>query len=239
MLDFLEQSRDPDSGRVIRRVRSFVLRAGRLTRGQENAINTHWATHGLEQQAGCINPDTLFNRKAPLVLEIGYGMGASLLEMAAAAPDTDFIGVEVHRPGVGALLIGIAEQQLGNVKTYCDDGVDILTHCIPDASLDRLQLFFPDPWHKKRHYKRRIVQPDWLTLVASKLKPGGLVHLATDWEVYAHHMRECCEAAPELVNRGNADGFADKPAWRPSTKFERRGRNLGHGVWDLLWEKQA
>lgn len=237
MLDFLNQTPDPDSGRVLRRVRSFVLREGRLTPGQQRALDTLWPVHGLERADGVLDSARMFGREAPLVLEIGYGMGASLVEMAAAEPDKNFVGIEVHRPGVGALLMAIEQQELTNLKSYCDDAVEVLHECIADASLDRLQLFFPDPWHKKRHHKRRIVQPDWLTLVAQKLKPGGILHLATDWEDYALQMAELCAAEPTLRNLGGADGFHERPSWRPETKFERRGERLGHGVWDLLWER--
>lgn len=237
MLDFLNHSVDPESGRILRQVRSFVLREGRLTHGQQKALDTLWPVYGLERNAGVLNAAQVFGRSAPLVLEIGYGMGASLAEMAQAEADKDFVGIEVHRPGVGALLMAIEQQQLTNLRSYCDDAVDILRHCISDASLDRLQLFFPDPWHKKRHHKRRIVQPDWLALVAQKLKPGGILHLATDWEDYAMQMRELCLAQSTLGNLGGADGFHARPSWRPETKFERRGERLGHGVWDLLFER--
>lgn len=237
MLDFLDQQPDPQNGRFMRQVRSFVLREGRLTKGQQNALDSLWPSLGLEQSDGLLDAAACFGRHAPLVLEIGYGMGASLVTMAANEPDKDFIGIEVHRPGVGALLMATEQQQLTNLKSYCDDGVDILSHCIADASLDRLQLFFPDPWHKKRHFKRRIVQADWLKLVARKLKPGGLLHLATDWQHYADWMSELCLAEPQLHNLGDAQGFSPRPQWRPQTKFERRGQRLGHGVWDLLFER--
>lgn len=237
MLDFLDPTPDPENGRFMRQIRSFVLREGRLTHGQQKAIDNLWSVYGLERRAGRLDSASVFGRQAPCILEIGYGMGASLIEMAAQDPDSDFIGIEVHRPGVGALLMGIEAQQLSNLRSYCDDGVDILNQCIADASLDRLQLFFPDPWHKKRHHKRRIVRPEWLKLVATKLKPGGILHLATDWENYALEMAELCAAEPALRNLGDAAGFSDKPAWRPETKFERRGQRLGHGVWDLLWER--
>jgi len=238
MHDFLDQTPTADNGRFMRQVRSFVLREGRLTKGQQSAIERLWPIYGLEQRDGMIDPGKLFGQTAPLVVEIGYGMGDSLIDMALATPHEHFIGIEVHRPGVGALLMSIEAHQIGNVRTYCDDGVDILKHCIPDGSLDRLQLFFPDPWHKKRHHKRRIVQPDWLTLVATKLKPGGLLHLATDWENYALHMSELCLAQPRLANLGDTQGFHPRPDWRPETKFERRGIKLGHGVWDLLFERK-
>lgn len=237
MLDFLRQDRDPVSGKVMRRVRSFVLREGRLTAGQQRALDTLWPRYGLERQQGVLDSGAMFGRQAPLVLEIGYGMGQSLLEMAHQAPDTDFIGIEVHRPGVGALLMGIEEQGLGNLRSYCDDAVDILRLCIPDASLDRLQLYFPDPWHKKKHHKRRIVQPEWVSLVRQKLAPGGILHMATDWEDYAEHMMTVMNSARGWTNLAGPGQFSERPAWRPETKFERRGARLGHGVWDLLFSR--
>ena len=238
MLDFLKQDRDPVSGKVMRRVRSFVLREGRLTAGQQRALETLWPQWGLERDQGMIDPAAVFGRQAPLVLEIGYGMGQSLLEMAAQAPDTDFIGIEVHRPGVGALLMGVEDRELTNVRSYCDDAVDILKLCLPDHSLSRLQLYFPDPWHKKKHHKRRIVQPEWVALVRQKLAPGGVLHMATDWEDYALHMMEVMDQAPGWLNQAGAGQFSERPSWRPETKFERRGTGLGHGVWDLLFSKR-
>ena len=238
MLDFLNQDKDPESGRIMRRVRSFVLREGRLTKGQEQALERLWPVHGLERRDGMISPGDLFNRDLPIVFEIGYGMGQSLADMAKAAPDMGFIGVEVHRPGVGALLLAINEQQLSNVRSYCDDAVDILQQCIPDESLTRLQLYFPDPWHKKKHHKRRIVQPAFAQLVQQKLKQGGVFHMATDWENYAEHMMEVMSAEKGWENQAGENNFSPRPAWRPETKFERRGARLGHGVWDLLFEKK-
>lgn len=237
MLDFLKRERDPDTGKVMRRVRSFVLREGRLTRGQQRALETLWPVYGLERADGVLDPEKVFGRKAPLVLEIGYGMGQSLLAMAAAEPDRDFVGIEVHRPGVGALLMGIEEQGLTNLRSYCDDAVEILAECIPDNSLSRLQLYFPDPWPKKKHHKRRIVQPAFAALVHGKLESGGVLHMATDWSDYAGHMREVMEAAPGWQNEAGPGAFAERPAWRPGTKFERRGEGLGHGVWDLIYRK--
>ncbi len=237
MQDFLQQQADPTTGRVMRKVRSFVLREGRLTKGQQNALDRHWTAYGLEQASGKLDTQTTFGRQAPLVLEIGYGMGGSLVQMAANETNKDFIGIEVHRPGVGALLMGVEQHQLNNLRTYCDDAVDVLKNCIPENSLARVQLYFPDPWPKKRHHKRRIVQADWLALIASRLEPGGILHLATDWEDYAWWMSEHCLAAPGLRNLGDENGFHPRPDWRPLTKFEQRGQRLGHGVWDLLWEK--
>lgn len=237
MLDFIQDEKDPVTGRVMRKVRSFVLREGRLTPGQKRAIETLWPQFGLERGDGLIDPAAVFPRQAPCVLEIGYGMGQSLADMALAEPDKNFIGIEVHRPGVGALLMRIEEDQLSNLRSYCDDAVDILRHCIPDQSLSRLQLYFPDPWHKKKHHKRRIVQPEWVALVHSKLAPGGVLHMATDWEDYAEHMMEVMNAAAGWRNCAGDGQYSLRPDWRPETKFERRGQRLGHGVWDLLFER--
>lgn len=239
MLDFLHQDRDPETGKVMRRVRSFVLREGRLTDGQRQALTTLWARYGLEREAGPLDPLAVFGRDAPRVLEIGYGMGQSLVAMAAAEADKDFIGIEVHRPGVGALLMATRDAGLSNLRSYCDDAVDILNLCIADNSLHRVQLYFPDPWPKKKHHKRRIVQPDWVRLIHAKLAPGGVLHMATDWRDYADHMMAVMNQAEGFVNHAGGGRFSPRPAWRPETKFERRGEKLGHGVWDLLFEKAA
>ena len=237
MLDFIKQDKDPVTGRVMRKVRSFVLREGRLTPGQERALKVLWPVYGLERAAGMLAYPAVFGREAPRVLEIGYGMGASLVDMASAAPDMDFIGIEVHRPGVGALLMAIEEQGLTNLRSYCDDAVEVLADCVPDGSLTRVQLYFPDPWHKKKHHKRRIVQPEFVALVRRKLAADGLFHMATDWEDYAGHMQDVMRAAPGWENTAAEGDFVPRPAWRPETKFERRGARLGHGVWDLLYRK--
>ncbi|MCK0154667.1 tRNA (guanosine(46)-N7)-methyltransferase TrmB [Alcanivorax sp. S6407] len=237
MLDFIKQDKDPETGKVMRKVRSFVLREGRLTTGQRNALDKLWPTFGLERDQGPLDPQTVFGRDADRVLEIGYGMGQSLAAMAKADPEKDFIGIEVHRPGVGALLMEIEQQALTNLRSYCDDAVEILELCIPDNSLARVQLYFPDPWHKKKHHKRRIVQPAWVQRVHQKLKPGGVLHMATDWENYSEHMMEVMNAAEGFTNLAGAGQFSPRPDWRPETKFERRGERLGHGVWDLLFEK--
>jgi tRNA (guanine-N7-)-methyltransferase len=237
MLDFLKQDQDPLTGKVMRKVRSFVLREGRLTTGQQRALDSLWPRLGLERSAGPLDPQAVFGRDAPQVLEIGYGMGQSLVQMAAAEPDKDFIGIEVHRPGVGALLMATEEAEVSNLRSYCDDAVEILELCIPDASLARVQLYFPDPWHKKKHHKRRIVQPAWVQLVQRKLAPGGVLHMATDWQDYAEHMLAVMQAESGWINQSEDQTFVPRPAWRPETKFERRGARLGHGVWDLLYQR--
>ena len=237
MLDFIKQDKDPETGQVMRKVRSFVLREGRLTAGQRNALDNLWPQFGLERADGMLDPQTVFGRDVPRVLEIGYGMGHSLADMAQADPDKDFIGIEVHRPGVGALLMEIQQRGLSNLRSYCDDAVEILELCIPDNSLARVQLYFPDPWHKKKHHKRRIVQPAWVALVHRKLQPGGVLHMAPDWENSSEHMMEVMNDADGFTNLAGAGQFSPRPSWRPETKFERRGEKLGHGVWDLLFEK--
>ena len=222
--------------KFMRTVRSFVLRQGRLTRGQEQAIAKVWPVYGIERSETLLEWEGLFGRKSLVTLEIGFGDGVSLAEMAKAEPEKDFIGIEVHRPGVGRLLHLIDEQELTNVRVMDDDAVEILKHRIPERSLDCVQLFFPDPWHKKRHNKRRIVQPDFVSLISSRLKAGGVFHLATDWEPYAEHMAEVMEGSDEFVSLSGSP-FSPKPDARPTTKFERRGLKLGHGVWDLLYKK--
>lgn len=180
--------------------------------------------------------DALFGRHAPRVLEIGFGMGATTAEIAAARPGDDFIGVEVHEPGVGALLKLIGEQALGNIRILQHDAVEVLEHMIAPASLDGVHVYFPDPWHKARHHKRRLIQPKFVSLLASRLKPGGYLHLATDWQNYAEQMLEVLSAEAALDN--TADGYAPRPEFRPVTKFERRGLRLGHGVWDLMFRRK-
>ncbi|MFT0213599.1 tRNA (guanosine(46)-N7)-methyltransferase TrmB [Pseudomonas sp. F1_0610] len=221
----------------MRQVKSFVMRAGRVTAGQQRSLDIGWPKFGLTREQGMQNLDQLFGRSAAKTLEIGFGMGQSLLEMAQAAPEQDFIGIEVHRPGIGALLGGLLENQLSNVRIYSTDAIDILNECIADNSLDRLLLFFPDPWHKARHHKRRIVQPAFAELVRKKLKVGGVFHMATDWENYAEYMLEVMTAAPGYENLSPTNTWVERPQERPETKFERRGQRLGHGVWDLKFKK--
>lgn len=225
------------TGARLRKIRSFVLREGRLTSGQQRAMQLLWPRFGVEYGAQRMDVAAVFGRAAPLVVEIGYGTGASLLAMAAAEPEKNFLGIEVHTPGVGALLLGIEERGLTNLRTLRHDAVEVLAHMLPDASIHRLQLYFPDPWHKKRHNKRRIVQEPFLTLLAEKMQPGGVVHFATDWEPYAEWMLTLLCATPSLENIAPAGGFSERPTWRPHTRFEARGTRLGHGVWDLLFRR--
>ena len=222
-----------------REIKSYVMRAGRMTEGQQRGLDHGWPKFGLLLADGLQDFDQVFARQAPRTLEIGFGMGHSLLEMAKAAPEQDFIGVEVHRPGVGALLNGLLSEDLKNVRVYSCDALEVLKTCVADASLDRLMLFFPDPWHKSRHHKRRIVQPEFAQLVRSKLKVGGVFHLATDWQPYAEHMLEVLNEAPGFANLSSEQTYVERPIERPVTKFERRGERLGHGVWDLKFERLA
>ncbi|MEX2964043.1 tRNA (guanosine(46)-N7)-methyltransferase TrmB [Microbulbifer sp. TYP-18] len=218
-------------------IRSYVIRAGRMTEGQRRAFDHYWGPYGLSLFDGPLSARQVFGRGAPLVLEIGFGMGDSLLAMARAEPDKDFIGIEVHPPGVGRLINNAGTAGVENLRVYMADAIDVLNDCIADASLDRIQLYFPDPWHKKKHHKRRIVQPQFARLLCTKLKPGGLLHMATDWENYAEQMLEVLETEALLENTAGKGEYAPRPDFRPQTKFERRGQRLGHGVWDLLYRR--
>ena len=228
-----------DNPTYMRRIRSFVLREGRLTKGQQHALENYWADYGLAYQADAFDLTKVFNRDNPRVLEIGFGMGQSLVQMASETPDKDFIGIEVHRPGVGACIALAQSKRLTNIKIFQHDAVEILEHSIADNSLDTVQLFFPDPWHKKRHHKRRIVQPEFANLVRKKLKPGGVFHMATDWQNYAEHMLEVMQQMPGYSNLSETNDYVERPAHRPLTKFEQRGHRLGHGVWDLMYKKES
>lgn len=221
-----------------RPIRSFVLRAGRMTDAQQRAFDREWRRWGLDYAAEVLDLDAIFGPDTPRVLEIGFGMGQSLADMAAASPETGFIGIEVHRPGVGRLLHLLAEQGLGNVRVFCHDAVEVLRDCIAVEALDAVQIFFPDPWHKKRHHKRRLIQPDFVDLVVSRLRPGGRLHLATDWEPYAEQMLEVLSDNPLLQNTAENGGFVPRPESRPLTRFEQRGTRLGHGVRDLVFTRR-
>jgi tRNA (guanine-N7-)-methyltransferase len=225
-----------NTDRQSRRIRSFVRREGRLTTAQQRALDELWPLFGLsvEQDVG---PGTWFGRSAPLTLEIGFGNGAGLAEMALNAPERDFIGIDVHRPGVGRLLMEVEKHGLSNVRVFCHDAVEVLECCIPDRSLDRVLLFFPDPWPKKKHHKRRLVQPQFVSLIAAKLKAGGQLHMATDWQPYAEHMLDVVEAREDFVNCAGEGRYSDRPEYRPLTRFEKRGQRLGHGVWDLIYRR--
>lgn len=220
-----------------RRIRSYVIRAGRMTEVQRRSLDERWADWGLEYDHTTLSYDTVFGRAGPRVLEIGFGMGQSLVAMAEASPATNFIGIEVHKPGVGKLLHTMVERDVDNIRVYCHDAVEVLQDCIPDSSLDTVQIFFPDPWHKKRHKKRRLIQPPFVEQLIQKLKSGGILHLATDWENYAQQMMEVLSAAEGLSNTCGVGQFAPRPEHRPLTKFELRGERLGHGVWDLVFSR--
>ena len=219
-----------------RHIRSFVRREGRLTKGQQRAIDELGPKFMLDLQSEPLDLDALFGRQAPRYLEIGFGDGKSLAAMAAAQPEADFLGVEVHRPGVGSLLLEVEQQSLTNVRVICADAVEVLNSMVPDHSLDKVFIFFPDPWHKKRHHKRRLVQPGFVATLRNKLKPGGLIHMATDWEDYAMHMLAVMNSAAGFSNTAKEGSFVMRPEYRPLTKFEARGQRLGHGVWDLIFE---
>lgn len=220
------------------RIRSFIRRQGRITVAQKKALEELWPRYGLSLNDPLIEHD-LSPRDIPLVLEIGFGNGDSLVTMAQDHPECAYIGIEVHLPGVGHLLHRAGELNLQNLKVYADDAIDVLHQAVKDQSIDRVQLFFPDPWHKKRHHKRRIVNADFLRLLHQKIKPGGQFHAATDWEPYALEMAEILEAAQGFISSApDGSPFSERPNYRPLTKFERRGQRLGHGVWDLIWTRQ-
>jgi tRNA (guanine-N7-)-methyltransferase len=222
----------------LRTVRSFVRREGRLTPGQQRAIDTLWSQFAIDEGETLLDLNEIFDRDAPKIVEIGFGNGASLIEMAINQPGQDFLGVEVHRPGVGQLLKGIEENGLTNLRVACTDAVELLKHRIPNDALDRVQLYFPDPWHKKRHHKRRIIQPAFVTLIAKKIKSGGYLHMATDWQHYAEQMLKDLSGNDLFNNCSDDATYIDRPDYRPMTKFEQRGLKLGHGVWDLLFKRQ-
>ncbi|EDX5573429.1 tRNA (guanosine(46)-N7)-methyltransferase TrmB [Salmonella enterica subsp. enterica serovar Hadar] len=238
-----------ENGRPLRRIRSFVRRQGRLTKGQEHALENYWPVMGVEfseapvdfatlfGREAPVDFATLFGREAPVTLEIGFGMGASLVAMAKARPEQNFLGIEVHSPGVGACLASAHEERVENLRVMCHDAVEVLHKMIPDNSLSMVQLFFPDPWHKARHNKRRIVQVPFAELVLSKLKLGGVFHMATDWEAYAEHMLEVMSSIDGYKNLSESNDYVPRPESRPVTKFEQRGHRLGHGVWDLMFER--
>jgi len=217
-------------------VRSFVRREGRLTQGQQRALDEYMPRFGL-QPAGRLDLGQAFGRDAPCHLEIGFGNGASLLAMAQAHPENDYLGIEVHRPGVGNLLLQVEKLGLTNIRVMCMDAVEVVRDHLADACLDAVYIFFPDPWHKTRHRKRRLVQPEFVALLRQRLKPGGLLHMATDWEDYARHMLAVMQQAEGFTNLAADGRYCERPAYRLLTKFEQRGLRLGHGVWDLLFRK--
>jgi tRNA (guanine-N7-)-methyltransferase len=217
-----------------RRIRSFVLRQGRLTKGQERALADVWPAFGIDYAENTLDLHQVFNRKeSKKILEIGFGMGESTAKIAQTLPDSDFVAVEVHTPGVGSLLKQIEELALTNIRIIQHDVVDVLQNMLADNSLDGVHIFFPDPWHKKRHHKRRLIQSEFVKLLCSKLKAGAYIHVATDWQEYAEWVLEVLNAEPQLQN--TVTDYAEKPSYRTLTKFENRGIKLGHGVWDLVF----
>lgn len=216
------------------RIKSFARRQGRITPAQQKALDEQWALYGLDPQVS-LDTEGRFGNQNPMVLEIGFGNGDSLVEMALNDPGHNYVGIEVHRPGVGHLLIKTQEAGISNLRVYAHDAIDILNDCIADGSLERVQLFFPDPWHKTRHHKRRIVKQDFLKLIARKLIAGGIFHAATDWENYAYDMAEQFALSGLFTSVNPESPFSLRPDYRPLTKFEARGHRLGHGVWDLIY----
>ncbi|MDY0011469.1 MAG: tRNA (guanosine(46)-N7)-methyltransferase TrmB [Rhodocyclaceae bacterium] len=232
-----QQPATPEGRLTSRSIRSFVLRQGRMSEAQHRYLDEMMPKVGIPYRAGVLDLATPFGRTAPTVVEIGFGMGVATAAIAAARPEENFIGIEVHAPGVGSLCKILAEGGPSNLRIMQHDAVEVLRDMIPDAGLAGVHVYFPDPWPKKRHHKRRIIQPDFVALLARKLAPGGYLHCATDWEEYAHWMLEVLAREPLLAN--TADGFAPRPEWRPLTKFENRGIKLGHGVWDLVFRRVA
>ncbi len=227
---------EPDSTGQRRPIRSYVIRAGRLTDCQRKALDEHWDAFVLPFSGEALPLSSVFPTQSKLIVEIGFGMGDSLLEMARNNPGVNYLGIEVHRPGVGKLLHGIVEHGLTNLRIVCHDATEVLAQGLGPETIDRVQIFFPDPWPKKKHQKRRIVQPAFMELIRTRLKPGGEIHLATDWQHYAEYMMEVLQCAPGLENGLGVDQYWADPQ-RPGTNFERRGKRLGHGVWDLLFRR--
>lgn len=220
-----------------RAIRSFVLRQGRFTPAQQRAFDALWPRFGLDFIGKPRDFAEVFGRDAPRVLEIGFGNGDALRFAASRDPARDHIGIEVHAPGVGRLLNALEHDGTGNVRLYHHDAVEVLRDEIAEGSLDEVRIYFPDPWHKKRHNKRRLIQPEFAALLASRLRAGGRLHAATDWQDYAGQMWDVLDATPGLVNRAGPRGQVPRPDWRPQTHFETRGQKLGHGVWDLLYDR--
>lgn len=218
------------------RIRSFVRRDGRRTVAQERAYKLLWPQYGLQVESGLIEIEQVFARSAPCFLEIGFGSGLSLLALAKAQPEKDFIGVETHKPGVGALFLGMQQENLTNLRVYYQDVIDVLEKAIPAASLDGVQIFFPDPWPKRRHHQRRLIQPAFIQLIVSKLKTGGILYLATDWQDYAKHMLQVLSQEPALKNMAGINQFSERSSHRPIlTKFEKRAIRDGRQIWDLAF----
>lgn len=222
-----------------RRIRSFVLRAGRTTAAQERALTELWPAYGIDLQSAPLDLAAVFGREAPRCMEIGFGAGEVIGALAQTQPHIDYLGIEVHRAGVGRLLLCAERRALKNLRVVCSDAVDVLRDHIADASFDEVLVFFPDPWHKKRHHKRRLIEASFVSLVAAKLRGGGTLRLATDWQAYAEQMLAVCNADPALQSLSPDLTYVPRPEFRPPTRFERRGERLGHGVWDLAYAKRV
>lgn len=220
-------------------MRSYVLRQGRMTDGQKRAFEELWPRYGLPESEGTLDLPAIFGRDAPCHLEIGFGMGDALFEMARQHPENDYLGIEVHLPGVGRLLKRLAEAEVNNVRVLRSDAARVVESRLLPARLDAVYIFFPDPWPKKRHHKRRLIQPELVKSLARILKPGGLLHLATDWEEYAWHMLEVLEACPDFINLASPGKFSTHPPQRPLTKFEQRGQRLGHAIFDVCYGRRV
>ena len=225
------------AARPRRPIRSFVRREGRITKAQERALTELWPRYGVDAGDAPLDFRALFGRAAPVHVEIGFGNGAALVALAAAHPENDYLGIEVHRPGIGALLRRLVAAGLGNARVMRADAEEVLARNIPDAALSAVYIFFPDPWPKKRHHKRRLIQPEFAELLRRKLQPGGMLHLATDWRDYAEQMLDVLSQTPGFENTAAAGAFAPRPEERPPTRFEERGRRLGHEVYDLCFRR--
>jgi tRNA (guanine-N7-)-methyltransferase len=221
-----------------RRIRSFVLRAGRTTAAQERALEQLWPLFGLDLQDAPLDLARVFGREAPRCLEIGFGVGEVIGSLAEINPGIDYLGIEVHRAGVGRLLLRAEQSSLKNLRVICHDAVDVLRDYIPDSSFDEVLIFFPDPWHKKRHHKRRLIEASFVALLSAKLRPGGILRMATDWQDYAQQMLLVGNAEPTLRSLSPDSSYVPRPDFRPATRFERRGERLGHGVWDLAYSRR-
>ena len=236
MTDSIQNNDTPDVAQEhLRSIRSFVLRQGHMTASQQRAIDTMWPKFGLDYQETPVDLKACFGRDNPKVLEIGFGMGVATVEIAKRLPDHDFVVIDVHGPGVGNILKLIEEEQITNIRVMRHDAVEVVEKMLVEGALDGIHIFFPDPWHKKRHNKRRLVQTPFVEKLLPKLKTGGYIHMATDWEEYAVQMLEVLSGFDSLQN--TAADYAPTPAYRPETKFEARGKRLGHGVWDLVFQK--
>ena len=220
-------------------MRSFVLRGGRLTAGQKRALDEYWPRFGIERgEESLLDFKILFGNEASVIMEIGFGNGDATWRMAQAHPEENYLGVEVHQPGVGRLLLNMAQQGIANIRIANDDAVKFLRERVPEESLNGVRIYFPDPWPKKRHHKRRLIQSSFIELLASRMCKGALIHLATDWEPYAVHILEVMQSSQSFVNASPRGDFCDQPDWRPQTKYERRGEGLGHNVRDLLFKRK-